>query len=81
MSIFAASPPEPKSKIPILAKSSSLPERSREEGARSKAASDLAGDFARQLNMERDNENNELLKAPSLLKSAALIINVAIAIS
>jgi hypothetical protein len=31
--------------------------------------------------MERDNENNELLKAPSLLKSAALIINVAIAIS
>ena len=78
MSIFAASPPEPKSKIPILAKSSSLPE----EGAgRSKAASDLAGDFARQLNMERDNENNELLKAPSLLKCAALIINVAIAIS
>ena len=80
MSIFAASPPEPKSKIPILAKSSSLPER-KEEGARSKAASDLAGDFARQLNMERDNENNELLKAPSLLKCAALIINVAIAIS
>jgi hypothetical protein len=31
--------------------------------------------------MERDNENNELLKAPSLLKCAALIINVAIAIS
>src|ERR1700745_1278065 len=55
MSTFAASPPEPKSKIPILAKSSSLPE----EGGRawSKHASDLAGDFTRQLNMERDKEN------------------------
>ena len=30
--------------------------------------------------MERDNENNELLKAPSLLKCAALVINVAIAV-
>ena len=30
--------------------------------------------------MERDNENNELLKAPSLLKCAMLVINVAIAV-